>query len=242
MKDLHILWLWPSVLNLHGDRGNVMALKRWARAMGVKTKLTRVEHLADDFSFDGVNFVLLPPGQLKEMPRVAAALERKRGALEDYLAGGGALLAVGTTGTVLARTTTRLDGSAFSGLGLLPMRCEERTRVYGNDLIFDAGAAHPLAASQIQIVDTHLDHPEKDAFGKIIYGRGNAGGEDEGCRAGSVIFSNALGPLLVKNPWLTTKLIAQATGAAVPDGLDMTLEEKSLAAVTAYNKNKHQEA
>ena len=34
MNKLNITWCWPDILNLHGDRGNVMALVRIAEKMG----------------------------------------------------------------------------------------------------------------------------------------------------------------------------------------------------------------
>ena len=33
--SLHVLWMYPDVLHLHGDRGNVMALRHVAGLMGI---------------------------------------------------------------------------------------------------------------------------------------------------------------------------------------------------------------
>ena len=38
---LHILWMYPDVLHLHGDRGNVMALARVAGLMGAAAETRR---------------------------------------------------------------------------------------------------------------------------------------------------------------------------------------------------------
>ena len=47
MNKLNITWCWPDILNLHGDRGNVMALVRIAEKMkdNPTVALTRVPGL-----------------------------------------------------------------------------------------------------------------------------------------------------------------------------------------------------
>ena len=35
MNTLNITWLYPDLLNLHGDRGNLMAFERVGKAMGL---------------------------------------------------------------------------------------------------------------------------------------------------------------------------------------------------------------
>ena len=44
-------------------------------------------------------------------------------------------------------------------------------------------------------------------FGKVIYGYGNNGGTDEGARYKNVIYTNCIGPVLVKNPWFTEDIL-----------------------------------
>ena len=60
--------------------------------------------------------------------------------------------------------------------------------------------------NQIQVVDTKLLDGAQP-LGKLIYGYGNRGAEDEGCQAGRITFTNTLGPLLVKNPRYTEQLL-----------------------------------
>ena len=53
---------------------------------------------------------------------------------------------------------------------------------------------------------------EPPLFGKLIYGMGNNEKEtkNEGAKYKNVIFTNALGPVLVKNPWYAETLIKEA--------------------------------
>ena len=84
-------------------------------------------------------------------------------------------------------------------------------------------------------------------FGKLVYGYGNDGGIYEGAQKGGVIFTNALGPVLVKNPWLTLSLIRMALIRRLPDKNPDTLrfdsklfdlELASAKAIRSFNQTK----
>ena len=108
-KKLNVLWLWPDVLNLHGDRGNVMALVRVCGLYGIEAKITRVNRLKDMFWLDSVDIVMLGPGELAVMPQIVGALSRKYADIENYTETGGVLFATGTTGAALGKETVRVD-------------------------------------------------------------------------------------------------------------------------------------
>ena len=46
-EQITVLWLYPDILNLHGDRGNLMALERIGRLTGLPVELRRVDKLTD---------------------------------------------------------------------------------------------------------------------------------------------------------------------------------------------------
>ena len=86
-----------------------------------------------------------------------------------------------------------------------------------------------IMSSQIQMIDITLNKAKE--FGKIIYGYGNDG-RTEGARNKNLLFTNALGPVLVKNPWLTEYLINLALKnkglKEINKKIDFDLELKSL--------------
>ena len=68
-------------------------------------------------------------------------------------------------------------------------------------------------AVQIHLVDFFLNDPSI-ALGKLTYGKGNNDKDQtEGAKYKNVIFTNALGPVFVKNPWYTEKIINEALKA-----------------------------
>jgi len=99
---------------------------------------------------------------------------------------------------------------------------------------------------QIQMMDVSLAEGQRP-LGKTVYGYGNDGGGFEGAQNGGVFFTNALGPVLVKNPRLTLSLIRRALtrrlpdmdpGALVFDPKLFMLEIASANAIGRFNKTK----
>jgi CobQ-like glutamine amidotransferase family enzyme len=243
-KDaLNIVWLYPDILHLHGDRGNLMALDHLGDKLGIELNISRVDSLNQKPQLEKADLLFACPGEVRNLPRVIAALAGEQAALADFIARGGYFFAIGNSAALLAKNTERLDGSSFNGLALLPMHCVEREKVYGDDIWFSLPDGSQLLGNQIQVLDTFLE-PEAQPFAKIIYGRGNCGGEDEGCRSGNIIFTNALGPLLVKNPAFTASIlldISRRRGIEPARQLspaDTEYEDKSFALIRSFIEKK----
>ena len=72
--SLHVLWMYPDVLHLHGDRGNVMALRHVAGLMGIDAEIRRVDSLQEAPDFAWADLLYFGSGELKRMPVVVSAL------------------------------------------------------------------------------------------------------------------------------------------------------------------------
>ena len=48
--EIDIAWMYPDTLYLHGDRGNVMALVRYAQNLGLVPKVHRIDLGSGDFN------------------------------------------------------------------------------------------------------------------------------------------------------------------------------------------------
>jgi len=217
-RELNILWLWPDILSQHGDRGNVMALVRICGLYGIEARVTRVNRLTDKFDLDKADMAILGAGELSVVPRIVGALSGEKFMdLKAWTKSGGVLFATGTTGAALGVQTFRLDGSFIFGTGLLDMECRERKEVLGDDLIYQTSDNNYVYGIQIHMIDIDLA-PVQKPFGETVYGYGNNGGKAEGAIQDNVIFTNALGPVLVKNPWLTLDLINRALAGHDNDG------------------------
>jgi CobQ-like glutamine amidotransferase family enzyme len=241
--------MYPDILNLHGDRGNVMALQRVGAQFGVETHVRRISRLRDVLDLGWADLLVFGAGELAVMPEIAVALAGETDALHGFLEARKAIFCTGTTGTLFARETKRVDGSVLTGLGLLDMQCRERTTPLGDDLIFRVdGIDEDICGIQIQMMDVFVAEGQMP-FGRVAYGYGNCGDAEicaEGAVCGNLLFTNALGPVLAKNPWLVLWLLRKVLPGAKflpdPNALKAArlweLELKSSRAVHLFNKTK----
>ena len=158
--------------------------------------------------------------------------------IKEYIKNNKIIFVTGTTGALFAHNIDRLDGSSFNGLNLLDMDVKERNMVLGDDLYYKFEKME-IMSSQIQMIDITLNKAKE--FGKIIYGYGN-NGKNEGARNKNLLFTNALGPVLVKNPWLTEYLINLALKnkglKEINKKIDFDLELKSLESAKEFINKK----
>lgn len=209
-KTLNISWVYPDLLNLHGDRGNVMALVKVAKMMGVEPKVTRVDTFSQDIDFENSDIIFFNAGEVKTVEPIVNNLRKFGDRIFDYADKNKIIIAVGSTGALLAKQLKRRDSSVVEGLGLLDMNCVERQEIYGDDLYFTLEDKTEIVAVQIHIVDFFLEN-EKDKLGSVVYGKGNNDSDStEGAKKNNVYFTNALGPVFVKNPWFAQNIIIEA--------------------------------
>lgn len=198
MHKITVGWMYPNLLNLHGERGSVQALVQAGKNIGVEVDIIRIEDFDDTIPFEKLDFLIFLPGEIAVFPCIMSALRRQKDALNDYLNNGNYLLAIGTTGLMFGNTITRENGEELECLGYLDMTAKERKYVWGDDLhIRIQDSKQEIIGSQVQMADVEAKSP----LGQVLYGMGNNNSGAEGARWKNLIYTNCLGPLFVKNPW-----------------------------------------
>lgn len=246
-NKLNIAWCYPDMLSLHGDRGNIMALKKVGELLDLDVNINKIETYKTEINFDETDIMFFNVGEVKLVETLKNVFEPQLDKLRDYIEKGKMIIAIGTTGAVFGKSLKRADGTEIKGLGFLNMNCFERDMIYGDDIIFELkdDESIKIAGNQIQIIDTKLEDDDI-ALGIVIYGYGNEGFEKklEGAKYKNVIFTNALGPVLVKNPWYAEKLIKEAMktkGVTIDKKIDESeyeIERNSYECVKKYNELK----
>lgn len=201
---VNVAWMYPDILNLHGERGNAKAFELVSKKMSIKLNIDRIDKIEEKIDFEKYDILLFNAGELKVIETISNILQKQKEELDKYIKDNKVILLTGTTGALFADKIDRIDNSSFEGLNILNMDIKERDAVIGDDLYYLMGKME-IMSSQIQMIDIILKNSKP--FGNIIYGYGNNGTSFEGARYKNVIFTNALGPVLVKNPWFTEYLI-----------------------------------
>ena len=92
-KHLRLAHLYPDVMNIYGDRGNVIALQRRCAARGIELEVVEV-NIGDPFEPTEFDLVLIGGGQDREQRRIADDLVSRGPALRAAIDEGLATLAV----------------------------------------------------------------------------------------------------------------------------------------------------
>ncbi|HEV3092940.1 MAG TPA: glutamine amidotransferase [Solirubrobacteraceae bacterium] len=233
---LRVCALYPDLMNIYADRGNLLVLERRCVWRGIGFELCG-SSLGEELDGAGHDFYYIGGGQDRDQRLCAEDLhEHKHEALHEAARRGAVVLGV-CGGYQLLGTSYVLDGDTLTGVGLLPARTvrEPGARLIGNvaiDLALDdPGVDGPrvLAGFENHGGRTYLE-PSATPLGRVLKGHGNDGRSGyEGARAGNVIGTYLHGPLLPKNAWFADWLIATALGIGVGElaPLDDELEQQA---------------
>lgn len=247
-QRLRILWMYPDILSLHGGRGDIMALLRFASMANLPVDIRRVEQLTDPVPLDQADMLYFCCGDLSCVPDIVKALEPRLEDLQAFAEAGKVIFANGSSGAILAKELQLLGGPTVPGLGLLSMRWTERNSVHGDDLWLNAIDDTEVIGNEIKLADVTL-LPGQAPFATVRYGRGNCGDGTEGAVTGNVIYTTCLGPVLVRNPALAMVLLRRGAAAAgletvpeqfIPDQEDITLELSGLVDARTFIEKKMQ--
>lgn len=212
MSDFKAAWLFPDTLFLHGERGNLLALARFAQIAGLEPEIVKIDFKTNTFNPFDYEILFFAPGEISSFPKVIKWLEPFKRDLNSYIQSGKPLLVTGTTVALFGKKIKRTDGTIIEGLGLLDIEYSEKESVYADDLYYMCkynDKKMEIVGTQVQMGDIELNGEE--AFGEIEYGYGNNGNDKfEGITKFNSIFTNTLGPILINNPWLCVEIIKLA--------------------------------
>lgn len=237
-RKLRLCALYPDLLNIYADRGNVLLLSHRCEWRGIGFELTQ-SSLGDPLDPDAHDLFYIGGGQDSDQRLCAEdLLANKRDALHAAAARGAVVLGVCGGYQLLGRSYT-LGEERIEGVGLLGVETtrEPGPRLIGNiaiELPLDGGA-RLLAGFENHAGRTSLD-PTQAPLGRVLSGHGNDGrSRFEGARSGNVIGTYMHGPLLPKNAWFADWLIGRALGVQEPlrsldDELEATAHAEALRA------------
>jgi CobQ-like glutamine amidotransferase family enzyme len=226
---LRVCALYPELMNIYADRGNLLLLERRCRWRGIGFRLSASD-LGDRLDSDAADLYYIGGGQDRDQKLCALDLaEVKREAMHAVAARGGVILAV-CGGFQLLGHSYQLGDEELPGIGLIDAVTvrSDRPRLIGNVAIeveLEPGRPRVLAGFENHGGRTHLG-PGAEPLGRVLRGHGNNGADGhEGARRGNVIGTYLHGPLLPKNAWFADWLLAAALGDGAALGpLDDDLE------------------
>jgi lipid II isoglutaminyl synthase (glutamine-hydrolysing) len=231
-RALRVCALYPELMNIYADRGNVLMLERRCSWRGIGFELT-ASGLGEQLDPEAHDLFYLGGGQDRDQRLCAEdLLETKADALRCAAERGAVVLGVCGGYQLLGRSYA-LDGETIEGIGLIDADTvrAEGARLIGNVAIEvrleGEREGRVLAGFENHGGRTRLA-PRAEPLGRVLKGNGNNGRSGfEGARSGSTIGTYLHGPLLPKNAWFADWLVARALGVerSALDPLDDELED-----------------
>ncbi|MHB8917310.1 MAG: type 1 glutamine amidotransferase [Desulfocucumaceae bacterium] len=224
--------MYPDLLNLYGDRGNIMAFSRRCLWRGIQVEVHPVS-IGDKVNFSRMDFVFLGGGSDREQNLMAVDLMDRTGELREAIEDQLVVLAICGGYQLLGKYYRTLAGDVIPGLDILDLYTEGgEKRLIGNVAVeVDLeGVRSMITGFENHSGRTFLGNLEP--LGKVLAGHGNNGQDSgEGARYKNVLCSYLHGPLLPKNPFLTDHLISRALQRRYGEGhlepLDDSLENSA---------------
>ena len=237
-RPLRVCALYPDLMNIYADRGNLLLLERRCSWRGIGFAATAAS-LGAGIDPAAHDLFYLGGGQDRDQLLCAQDLvETKRDALHAAAAADKVILGV-CGGYQLLGHSYAFGDEEVPGVGLVDLRIvrsETGPRLIGNVAIevelpnLSPPTPRVLAGFENHGGRTHLG-PGEQPLGRVLRGHGNTGESGfEGVLRDGVIGTYLHGPLLPKNAWFADWLVQRALGLGELAPLDDELEDAAHAA------------
>ena len=210
---LKICHLYPDILNLYGDRGNVICMEKRLEWRGVESEIIK-RPLGSDISLSDFDLIFLGSGQDSDQKLLREDLLSGRGReLKAAIEDGVCVLAVSGGFELLGNYTEVLNGNKLENLGALNMYTQViKERLTGN---YKFSLSPQCGGSTVVGFENHSGKTYLceglEALGTVISGKGNNGSDGtEGAHYKNVFGTYSHGPVLPKNPLFCDHILLTA--------------------------------
>jgi lipid II isoglutaminyl synthase (glutamine-hydrolysing) len=214
-KTFTVGWLYPDLMNIYGDRGNILTLLKRAEWRDFEARLIELGR-GTTMKMDEVDVFFFGGGQDKEQALVYEdLLQHKQPPLERAVQAGAVVLAVCGGYQLLGHYYQTAEGERFPGIGLIDVRTEAGKKRFIGDVVVDTRKDVELNPTTLVGFENHSGRtflgPDATPLGTVRLGFGNNGTDGtEGYLKGGVLGTYLHGSLLPKNPHLADHLIRTA--------------------------------
>ena len=212
MKELKILYLYPDMLELYGDYGNIQVLKYRMEKRGIQCIIDRYSIGDAQPNFSEYDIVFAGGGADNEQSILAEDLIKYKENIKTAVQNGVFFLLICGAYQLFGKYYKGVDGNIIPGLDIFPYYTEaiedRKKRCIGNIVLeVELEEGNP---TKVIGFENHGGQTFNSVspFGKVLYGNGNKFGDDkEGFFLGNVIATYLHGPLLSKNPEVSDYII-----------------------------------
>ena len=203
-------WLYADLMNIYGDRGNILTLLKRAEWRGLDARVIELGRGTSNQTAD-VDVFFFGGGQDREQALIYDDLRQfKQESLQKAVDNGAQILAVCGGYQLLGHYYQTANGQRFDGIGMLDVKTEAGKKRFIGDVVVQTELANTLVGFENHSGRTFLGEKAKP-LGQVMSGNGNNGSDrTEGAVQGNIIGTYLHGSLLPKNPQLADHIIGGA--------------------------------
>lgn len=221
MKDFKILYLYPDILELYGDFGNIQVIKYRLEKRNFNVIIDTYSMGDDAPNFNEYDLVFAGGGADQEQSILAEDLIKYKENIKDAVDNGVFFLLICGAYQLFGKYYKGVEGNIIPGLEIFDYYTESledrKKRCIGN-IVIDVN----LNGNSTKVIgfENHggQTYNVSSCFGKVLFGNGNKfENSEEGFFRNNVIATYLHGPLLSKNPELTDHIISYCLNRKYPD-------------------------
>lgn len=211
--EINIAYLYPDVLNMYGDKGNIITLKYRLEKRGITPTVT--EYYGNDkIDFENTDILYIGGGSNQNWQDICQKLAIQKETIKKYIEQDGCVLAI-CSGYQMLGTECEIDGSVFEGMGILNIYTKQDKKIT-SDVIVESDYFKTKITGFIN-KDCITDTKDYTPLGKMVYPY-NA---SEGLIYKNLIGTYVYGPLLPKNPAIADYIIKCAVTKKYGENIEL---------------------
>ncbi|HZJ85386.1 MAG TPA: glutamine amidotransferase [Syntrophomonadaceae bacterium] len=202
IREINLAHLYPNLMDLYGDRGNLIVLKKRLEWYGHKANIINI-NLGEPLNLDKYDMLFMGGGIEKNQIIVGQEILPYADEIKDYIEQGSPVLFISAAFQLLG-TTYNSRGEKSIGLDLFDFYTEKATSRWTNNILLKVQINDrevDVVGFENHIGRTYFVNDKIKPFGTVIKGYGNnKQDKSEGIRYKNLIGTYLHGPLLPKNP------------------------------------------
>lgn len=238
--NINIGWLYPELMNIYGDHGNITVLQKRCQWRGINADIQILELGFDENKLKKCDLLIMGGAQDRQQETVSRDLFKKQETLRDIINKAVPGLFICGAYQFLGNFYKEANGNIIKGLGIFDLYTENseenHKRLIGNISFESTTLSYRLLGFENHGGRTYLGNNMKP-FGQVIQGFGNNGKDGtEGAIYKNSFGTYLHGPILPKNPVFADYLIQKALEIKYKENilltkLDDDLENKARMAI-----------